>query len=213
MFTVWTVHLKSHWMDHLYSAIYIWTSNHPVILQFTFIISDFALYSQPQHGDCEVAMMCQEVVNAGKEINSTVKRVRRRMPQDGSVGPLSYPQEVQDTLTAATTHTNNAARAMRHLTRSLLQQTSLLTGVSTFHTFFLVICNSSELFIQYSLNFGNLNFHVCVYLWIIWIFLSRNPIDNYRCFWGFMGNYGASCYIPVTPLTYPTLHHTITTLL
>lgn len=80
----------------------------------------------PQHGDCEVAMMCQEVVNAGKEINATVKRVRRRMPQDGSVGPLSYPQEVQDTLIATTTHTNNAARAMRHLTRGLLQQTSLL---------------------------------------------------------------------------------------
>ncbi|XP_050691034.1 dynactin subunit 1-like isoform X3 [Eriocheir sinensis] len=80
----------------------------------------------PQHGDCEVAMMCQEVVTAGKEINATVKRVRRRMPQDGSVGPLSYPQEVQDTLIATTTHTNNAARAMRHLTRGLLQQTSLL---------------------------------------------------------------------------------------
>lgn len=84
---------------------------------------------QPQHGECEAAVVCQEVVTAGREINATVKRVRRRMPQDGSVGPLSYPQEVQDTLTATTTHMNNAARAMRHLTRSLLQQTSLLAGL------------------------------------------------------------------------------------
>ena len=76
--------------------------------------------------------MCQEVVTAGKEINAAVKRVRRRMPQDGSVGPLSYPQDVQDTLTAAINYMNNAARAMRHLTRNLLQQTSLLAGVSLF---------------------------------------------------------------------------------
>ncbi|KAG0725011.1 Dynactin subunit 1 [Chionoecetes opilio] len=80
----------------------------------------------PQHEECEVAVMCQDVVAAGKEINGVVKRVRRRMPQDGSVGPLTYPQEVQDTLTASTTYINNAARAMRHLTRSLLQQASLL---------------------------------------------------------------------------------------
>ncbi|KAK8406587.1 hypothetical protein O3P69_007298 [Scylla paramamosain] len=80
----------------------------------------------PQHEDCEVAVMCRDIVTAGKEINAAVKRIRRRMPQDGSVGPLSYPEDVQETLTSTTNYMNNAARALRHLTRNLLQQTSLL---------------------------------------------------------------------------------------
>lgn len=80
----------------------------------------------PQHEDCEVAVMCRDIVTAGKEINAAVKRIRRRMPQDGSVGPLSYPEDVQETLTSTTNYMNNAARALRHLTRTLLQQTSLL---------------------------------------------------------------------------------------
>ncbi|XP_045128447.1 dynactin subunit 1-like isoform X5 [Portunus trituberculatus] len=80
----------------------------------------------PQHEDCEVAVMCRDIVAAGKEINAAVKRIRRRMPQDGSVGPLSYPEDVQETLTSTTNYMNNAARALRHLTRNLLQQTSLL---------------------------------------------------------------------------------------
>lgn len=61
------------------------------------------------------------------------------MPQDGSVGPLSYPQEVQDTLASTTTHMNNAARAMRHLTRDILQQTSLLTGLYKLDACFLYV--------------------------------------------------------------------------
>ena len=75
-------------------------------------------------------MMCRDIVTAGKEINAAVKRIRRRMPQDGSVGPLSYPEDVQETLTSTSNYMNNAARALRHLTRNLLQQTSLLAGMS-----------------------------------------------------------------------------------
>ncbi|XP_042217203.1 dynactin subunit 1-like isoform X5 [Homarus americanus] len=81
----------------------------------------------PQHETCEVALLCKDVNGASKEIQGAVRRIRRRMPQDGSVGPLSYPQEVQDALTTAITHMNNSARALNHVTKACLQQASLLS--------------------------------------------------------------------------------------
>lgn len=50
------------------------------------------------------------------------------MPQDGSVGPLSYPQDVQEALTSAIANMNNSTRALRHVSKACQQQTSLLAG-------------------------------------------------------------------------------------
>lgn len=81
----------------------------------------------PQHESCDVAMLCRDVSDACKEMKGAVRRVRRRMPQDGSVGPLNLPQEVQEALTAALCNMNNAARALRHVMKACLQQTALLS--------------------------------------------------------------------------------------
>ncbi|CAL4061348.1 unnamed protein product, partial [Meganyctiphanes norvegica] len=81
----------------------------------------------PQHDTSEVGLVCKDIVSMSKEVQSNVKRIRRRMPQDGSVGPLCYPQDVQDTLTQSMTHMNNAARALKQVFKAALQQTSLLT--------------------------------------------------------------------------------------
>lgn len=81
----------------------------------------------PQHESCDVAMLCRDVSDACKEMKGAVRHVRRRMPQDGSVGPLNLPQEVQEALTAALCNMNNAARALRHVMKACLQQTALLS--------------------------------------------------------------------------------------
>lgn len=88
----------------------------------------YIVFLQPQHDTCEVAMVCKDVTAASKEILGAVRRIRRRMPQDGSVGPLNYPQDVQEALTGAITYINNSSRALKHITKACLQQASLLTG-------------------------------------------------------------------------------------
>ncbi|XP_069980797.1 dynactin subunit 1 isoform X3 [Penaeus vannamei] len=80
----------------------------------------------PQHESSDVALVCRDIVNASKDIQGAVKRIRRRMPQDGSVGPLSYPQDVQEALTSAIANMNNSTRALRHVSKACQQQTSLL---------------------------------------------------------------------------------------
>ncbi|XP_042867882.1 dynactin subunit 1-like isoform X3 [Penaeus japonicus] len=80
----------------------------------------------PQHESSEVALVCRDIVSASKDIQGAVKRIRRRMPQDGSVGPLSYPQDIQEALTSAIANINNATRALRHVSKACQQHTSLL---------------------------------------------------------------------------------------
>ncbi|XP_047471228.1 dynactin subunit 1-like isoform X3 [Penaeus chinensis] len=80
----------------------------------------------PHHEASDVALVCRDIVNASKDIQGAVKRIRRRMPQDGSVGPLSYPQDVQEALTSAIANMNNSTRALRHVSKACQQQTSLL---------------------------------------------------------------------------------------
>ncbi|XP_069184912.1 dynactin subunit 1 isoform X4 [Procambarus clarkii] len=81
----------------------------------------------PQHETCEVAMLCKDISAASKEIQGAVRRIRRRMPQDGSVGPLSFPQDIQDALTGAVMQMNNSSRALKHVMKACLQQASLLS--------------------------------------------------------------------------------------
>lgn len=81
----------------------------------------------PQHESHEVALVYRDVCSASKEIQAVVKRIKRRMPQDGSVGPLTYPQDIQDSLSGAITHMNNAARVIRQVSKACLQQSSLVT--------------------------------------------------------------------------------------
>ncbi|KAK3872406.1 hypothetical protein Pcinc_022506 [Petrolisthes cinctipes] len=81
----------------------------------------------PNDKECEVVMVCRDVEAASKEIQECVKRVRRRTPQDGSQAPLRYPIEVQDSLTSSLSHMNSASRALRHLTKAIMQLPSILS--------------------------------------------------------------------------------------
>ena len=72
--------------------------------------------------------MYRDVCSASKDILAAVRRIKRRMPQDGSVGPLSYPQDIQETLSVQMNQMNNAAKVIRQVSKACMQQTSLLTG-------------------------------------------------------------------------------------
>ncbi|XP_066951382.1 dynactin subunit 1 isoform X5 [Macrobrachium rosenbergii] len=80
----------------------------------------------PQHETHDVALVYRDVSSVSKELQAMVKRIKRRMPQDGSVGPLSYPLEIQESLTVVMTQVNNAAKVIRQVSKACMQQTSLL---------------------------------------------------------------------------------------
>ncbi|XP_071536927.1 dynactin subunit 1 isoform X2 [Panulirus ornatus] len=125
--TVYPAHLASEKMDqtlYLTDVVRVLSSGTDATATYSAAITTML---HPQHDTCEVAMVCKDVSAASKEIQGAVRRIRRRMPQDGSVGPLTYPQDVQDALTGAITFINNSARALKHVTKSCLQQASLLT--------------------------------------------------------------------------------------
>ncbi|XP_076067204.1 dynactin subunit 1-like isoform X5 [Oratosquilla oratoria] len=80
----------------------------------------------PQHETCEMGLICRDVASASEEIQGAVRRIRRRMPQDGSVGPINYPNDVQEALTSCTTNLDNLAKSLRDIAKACMQQTSIL---------------------------------------------------------------------------------------
>ena len=63
---------------------------------------------------------------------SAVRRIRRRLPQDGSVGPISYTPEIQETLTNIMNQVFVATKTLRLIARTAMQQTSLISGKKIF---------------------------------------------------------------------------------
>ncbi|KAF2367871.1 CAP Gly-rich domain [Trinorchestia longiramus] len=79
----------------------------------------------PSEEENEVAVLCKTVLSKADDITGAAKRIKRRLPQDGSAGPISFSGEVQNTLRAAGPSMGRAATALRHVARACLQQISL----------------------------------------------------------------------------------------
>ncbi|XP_018019260.1 dynactin subunit 1 isoform X2 [Hyalella azteca] len=83
-----------------------------------------ALMASPEEGS-EVAILCGIVIEKGNEIVGAAKRIKRRLPQDGSAGPISYSGEEQAALRAAVPSMSRAAAALRQVARACMQQLSI----------------------------------------------------------------------------------------
>ncbi|KAK7069216.1 Dynactin subunit 1 [Halocaridina rubra] len=124
---IYQVHLVGEKLDQ---SLYL-TDVNRVLSSATDAISTYSAavlaMRHPQHETHDVSLVYRDALSISKEIQTAVKRIKRRMPQDGSVGPLSYPQDIQDSLSSAMNHMNNAARVVRQVSKACLQQTSLLS--------------------------------------------------------------------------------------
>lgn len=73
----------------------------------------------------ESAQFCSGVKSSCSDLLNSVKRIRRRLPQDGSAGPITFPGEVQQELLAMVPSMSRVAATLRQVARSAVQQAGL----------------------------------------------------------------------------------------